>query len=258
MAALGVCGTAQAANYFSENFNSVTGLGANGMDVGANLEFYQDMTAMVANGDVTWASGLLDATGKQCNLHSYGSSTGVGGTHYLRTKDDDYNEVDFIASVLFSRNSADGSGVMFFGLGDGDNGGGYGEADDPMVALKMSEAGDQIAVVSPARNWNYALGASNISPNPAGALATPIFARMTWTAATEEVRVEVDEGNDGSFEFDMTLDASVYNGNNTNSRVFFGGRDTSWDNFSVSAIPEPTTVGLLLTGGAVLLRRRRK
>jgi len=262
VAALGLCSAAQAADWFSENFDAVTGVGANGKDVGANLEFYQDMTAMVANGDVTFASGLLDATGKQANLHSYGGSTGVGGTHYLRTLDADYNDVDFIAEVLFSRNSSDGSGVMFFGMGPGTNLGGYGEADDKMVSLKMSTAnGSEIAVVSNYRNWSYALGDSYIkNPAPANALATVMFARMTWTALTEEVRFEVDEGNDGSFEYDKTLDASVYVGTNTASSIFFGGRDTSWDNFTVSAvIPEPATLGLLLVGGvATVLRRRRK
>ena len=236
-------GTAQthAGLMFSENFDSNT--------LGANL--------VVAEGSVNVSGGKV------------GFPPGPGFYAGVYTTDTDYQTGDFLAQITVTVAPGADNNNLFFGLGRGlttpDPGDNFGNpASGPMVFIRHypMAGGNPINNLTLATNdeSNGGLGSGGgmgeiLNQNGVG----PGFG--TYTLQMEHIAGLV-QFSVNNVAFGPAVDVSSYDFTGQ-GRIFFGAAEDSsgsvtFDNFSIQAVPEPTSALLLLVSGAMLLLRRRR
>jgi hypothetical protein len=197
------------------------------------------LTAAPVNGSFggsIFENGYVRFTGQDTR----GDASG-GLRTFLRTVDDDYSSVDFVAEVTVTivPNSGSpnlGRNIAFFGLGTAESGA-FGEPDSAGIRLNVLPT-------------NFISGLSAVDggsnggsvPAPAGGDGTYRL-RMEWSACDETATFKIDKNYaGGAFVADYTLGAIDGSNNGfsaTNARLFIGGDwNTRFDDFSV-VVSEP-------------------
>jgi hypothetical protein len=171
------------------------------------------------------------------------------GRSYLRTIDDNYNSVNFIAEItvtMFNGKFFDGGdGIVFFGMGVGEPNPSFFNEPSVTPSLYMRPAPD---------NWHLGLvsvhdnGLQTHSLSDLAGTGTHRL-QMSWDAILQEMTFAIHKDfTGGPFVASSTFgtfDGSDNGFNATNSRIFFGGTSgTIFDDLTVqiSPVPEPTII----------------
>jgi hypothetical protein len=213
------------------------------------------------------ASGLpgpfLEQSGGSPLTFSGGAAVASGASRgYLRTVDDDYHLINFVAQVTVTiSDDTAGNATVFFGLGVGEPNPGNG--DEPSTNPNIYMAGFPTS---------FSGGGVKTQDNNAGQLFTAFShagtgthrLQMAWDSANQSMVFSIDRNYAGGpFVADTVFTAvnGTDNGfNSTNSRIFFGGSNSNggpaqFDD--VVVVPEATSLGMLLIGCILVLHRRR-
>ena len=172
-----VCSAAHAATFFDEDFNTLAGL------PGPNLE---------------------QALGGSAATFSSSNATFPGGSgadrSYLRTVDDDYNTVDFIAEVTVTVNST-ASGIIFFGFGQGDRLSSASQEPRSGSHIFMSGYPDDFAA------GRFGLVDNDIDTQyDADHVGTGTHRlRMTWDSTLEQLTLEIHQDYAGGLLFPVLV-----------------------------------------------------
>ncbi len=190
---------------------------------------------------------------------AFSITSGDSNRIYLGTNDTDYSTVDFTfeADVTIPNLGSPWS-IAFLGMGSSNaNGGFYGEPapDHSVIMALRPDEGDNGNLTSRDN------GGFNFIFNQIGLTTATQGMRMDWNATTKQATFLFDVGNDGTYDPALTfvVDGSDNGFDATNSQLFVGGGNgTTFDNISITTVPEPTSallgsLGLFLIGA----RRRR-
>jgi len=229
----------------------------------SHLDSYFTFTA--TSGDVfedfdnAAENGLHPALEDRAGSYTFSSdeAENTGGRDFIRTRATNYNEINFKAEVTYTLTETDGQNIPFFGLGDGKPD--PTEFSNPAPAFYLEglnlrieeDAGEGIpdSVVqlfsSPPGTGTHRLRIIKIDDDVTFALDAdyaggPFVSDESYTLSLSTIAPFLD---------------------NTNSRIFFGSQSddnaTVFDDFSLTVIPEPTGLAMLLAGLPALMRRRR-
>ena len=236
-------GTASAAVSFTEDFASNS--------IGSNF------TVTSTNGnlpDFSSGAAVFD-------------DTGDGGRSYIGTTSTDFALSDFIAQVTVTiPEGTDGADIGFFGLGAGLQGADFNSSfnepsSGPAVFVGPNPTDRNSAEVNVGDfNSGDVNGTSTGVPTLVLGSGTHRI-QLSYTSADQMLTFSADNDNDGSgFDtFSTTIDGSDNGFDGTNSRIFVGGANSvTFDDFSVTVVPEPSAVALLgFAFGGFVMRRRR-
>ncbi|QNN23247.1 LamG domain-containing protein [Planctomycetales bacterium ZRK34] len=181
----------------------------------------------------------------------------TAGRDFVRTRATDYNTVDFIAEVTYTRLDSTGPNIAFFGLGDGVPD--AGEFGNPYPALYLETQNLRI-------EQDAAFGSND---STVFALTEPGLGthRLQIIKLGDDITFAVDENyTGGPFVADQshTLSLSTVAPflNAANSRIFFGSENaasrTTFDDLVITTIPAPMALPAGLGLIAMMLLRRRK
>ena len=184
---------------------------------------------------------------------------------YIRTIESDYASVDFVLEATITSLGTGWWEAAYIGLGTGELGAFNEPTGGPFIGLEHG-ADDHSRWALRDGGWrNSAAEATGgaWSGDDSWTAGTHRV-RLTYTVADQQMYSEVDKDyTGGAFVADLT---SVWSSNGSddgfdasNAHIFFGaGNNTSFDDISVTVIPEPATFSLLVAfGGAMLFVRKR-
>jgi hypothetical protein len=226
-----VAGRLPAATLFSSDFSSST-LNSNLLDTTAGSPSFT-----IDSGSIHLIAG---------NPNALGNSRA-----YIRTVDSDYLNFTYTLQYTNANNS-----LSFIGIGAGTNGGPSNEPGGGSLNLRLHSPG-------------VSGGATNIAFN-GGNVAT--LAAIT-TVGTHEVVItrigslvtfSIDNlpGNTATIDLSLPANAAINTAIGSGSKLFFGAAQDfiRFDNLSITAVPEPTSVILCGTAtiGLFLFGRRRR
>jgi hypothetical protein len=228
---------------FSENFDS--------LEINENL---------IVPGDYAIANGGIGAKGLR--------------TDYIRTIGTSYNTIDFSMAITVNiDNNSDANGIAWIGIGSG--------LADPNWSYQPMNAG--YAGLEPLNWGGGGFGIDYVAvPSELGALVANGTAQ--WNAKTvstkplgNTVRLEMTKSGDSLlFSLDPNYNNFLFNPvysdsfsfsqnlpflDDKNSSLFFGsGNGSTFSNFSVTTLPEPSTYVLFGIGaiGMLMVLRRKK
>lgn len=197
------------------------------------------------------------------------SSAGPADRAYISTISGDYINADFVFEVTLN-SPFDSSSMMFVGLGSGLGNSSYGNEPQDSLYLRIHSP-DFIGGLDDNRGrvdvaTLTGSGPATILQQNFNALGTsPGTHRIRLTKANDALTFDLDKNYTGSFISDMSYTVADISTtapfiNGTNSQLFFGGAQTSasWDDFSLTQIPEPSRALLAGLGLTCLLIRRRR
>lgn len=181
-----------------------------------------------------------------------------GGRNFVATVATDYLNVDFVMNIDYTLAGGGGPGIVFFGFGSAvPNGSWFGTPADAFWAESRPsdfDAGDV--------QWSTMAGAGINPPEVTFATAFDGSHRFRIAKTGDSITLSIDIGANGTFDGSVTrsLAADLPFLNNTNSRLFFGteGGNATFDNLSITVVPEPGTSVLAGLAALGLLRRRRR
>jgi len=228
---------------FSENFDS--------LEINENL---------IVPSDYVIANGGIGAKGIR--------------TDYIRTIGTSYNTVDFSMAITVKiDNNSDANGIAWIGIGSG--------LADPNWSFQPMNAG--YAGLQPLNWGGGGFGLDYVTvPSELGALVANGGAQWNARAVSTKplgniVRLEMTKSGDSLlFSLDPNYNNLLFNPlysdsfsfsqnlpflNIKNSTLFFGsGKGSTFSNFSVTTLPEPSTYALFGIGaiGMLTLMRRKK
>lgn len=199
---------------------------------------------------------------------TFSSASGNDSRNYIRTVDTDYGTGNFIAEVTW-----DGLGVAFVGFGGG-NVGTFGTPDWD-VADSIWQGGISGSSASGAiQGTNIGRFDANIDSlsSPITGEANPVRLRIVYDNTGNTIQFLADNDFNGTFSADGQtglIDLSTIGGANyftepgDETRFFFGGGSfgtsgATFSDFSVTAVPEPSSSLLLLLGAFSLLNMRNR
>jgi hypothetical protein len=186
-------------------------------------------------------------------------TSGEGSRIYLGTTDTDYLGIDFVFEATVTM-AADTSpwGYAFFGMGNRDATGGFGEPGNQNLLGALDPSGNLRSRDNGADGGTAAI---------AEALTSGTHRlRMTWDSTTQQGLFQVDVNFTGTFtsDYSVSVNGSDNGFTSLNSRLLLGGGNgISFDDISVAAVivPEPASGLLGIVGAALsygMLRRWRR
>jgi hypothetical protein len=178
-----------------------------------------------------------------------------GGRDFVSTVATDYLNVDFVMNIDYTLAGGGGPGIVFFGIGSAvPNPSWFGTPSDSFWAESRPsdfDAGDV--------QWSTMAGAGINPPEVTFATASDGSHRFRIAKTGDSITLSIDIGANGTFDGSVTrsLSTDLPFLNATNSRLFFGteGGNATFDNLSITVVPEPGSGALAVLG---LLRRRRR
>lgn len=188
-----------------------------------------------------------------------------GTRRYITTVATDFNAVDFVFEVTYSVNSPSATQTPFIGFGSGEEDPNF--FFEPHTSIYLRQFPDDFAAGQ--LRLTISSGAQVPPNNPREITISGTTgpgngiyrARITKTGNL--VTLSEDEDYTGgiftpdySISRDMAADLAFLD--STNSRLFFGTQsaNTTFDNLSVTVVPEPSIGLLFLVGVAVTIRTR--
>lgn len=219
-----------------------------------------DSSGLNAFSNTAETAVVFDAAG----AHFGTGAPGDGGRNYLRTNDSDYATVGFAAEITFETTTDDQA--IFIGLGSGDT--------------ALFGTPDWSTQLSSASFWPETSNNKFVrfrTANDVNAFADTLVTggldpgthrfRITFTPATNQLLGEIDKNYaGGAFVADaVTLNSPTSTATlfapdgwpTEPSRIFFGGDDNAvFRNLTVTVVPEPATLAMLLLGLAAYFRPR--
>jgi hypothetical protein len=202
----------------------------------------------------------FDATGP----HFGASTPGDAGRNYVRTSDDDYATVSFVAEITIETTSEDQA--VFMGLGAGQTA----LFGTPDWSTQFSSASFWLDFSN--NTFTRFRTANDVNTfadtGITGGLDPGLHRfRMTFDPAANSLLGEIDKNYAGgpfvadavtnNFPIDTTTLFAADGWPSEDSRIFFGGDDGAvFRDLSITVVPEPGTVGLVLIGCVGLAARR--
>jgi hypothetical protein len=169
------------------------------------------------------------------------------GRSYLRTIDDDYNTVDFVAEItvtIFNGQFFDGGdGLVWFGMGIGEPNPSFFNGPSVIPCLFMRPSPDNFHSGVVVVNDN---GLETHFPTVLAGTGTHRL-QMSWDATLQEMTFAIHEDFAGG-PFVASISFGPFDGsdngyNATNSRIFFGGTSgTIYDDLAVQTSPPPPVI----------------
>lgn len=181
-----------------------------------------------------------------------------GGRNYVSTVDTDYLNVDFVLTVDYTLSGGGGPGIAIFGLGSAaPNPSWFGTPASSFWA--ESRPGDfDFGDVQ----WSTMDGFGNSPPEITFGNAGDGSHRFRIDKIGDNVTLSVDVGADGSYDGSVTksLSGDLPFLNSSNSLLFFGSEsgNATFDNLTITVVPEPGSSALAGLAVLGLLRHRRK
>lgn len=194
------------------------------------------------------------------------SQTTVTPRTYISTVATDFNAVDFDYQLTFTVGGGGGN-IAFFGIGSGQPNPDF--YDEPAAAFFLRQFPSSFS--SGQTGWTISSPTDPRNPSentfPSSGTGDGTYrARLLKSGTTLLLGIDANYAG-GPFAADFSVTKNLLTDlsflNSTNSTLFFGtaGTDTTFDNLSVAAVPEPSTCLMALAGvacsGLSIWRRRR-
>ena len=233
------CISANAATFFTEDFSDANSL------PGPNLQFSTDGDNATFDGSVaTFPAG----TGGPGNAYR----------SYLKTVDNDYQTVDFVAEITVTMNTTDYKSFSFFGMGVGEPLGAAFSNEPRTAPARFIRASPRPQFGNSTGLWNGS-GFTDADPNTAGTGTHRL--QISWDATLNQLTAAIHQNYAGGpFVASHTM-GPVSDPNFLGSGHIFFGSDNGVTFDDLSIVPEPTTAGLaflaLLAGLAIFRWRGR-
>jgi hypothetical protein len=227
----------------------------------AAVIFTEDFSDNMPNDDTSVAQMSLGPPGNHGTepstdfIDDFTITSGTDARIYLGTDDADYGAVSFVFEAELTVPNTDNAwAIAFMGMGST-----VPDADwyeEPIEHPHLIASADPRSNELVSRETNVS---TRVREHVGGDLSGNTHRmRMQWDSATREAIFQFDHNNDGTGIVGFTLDDTEHNldGNPTQLLVG-GGNGISFDNISVSIVPEPVSAMLLVLAGLGLLVRRR-
>ncbi len=177
--------------------------------------------------------------------------------NYVSTVATDYLNVDFTFTIDFTLAGGGGNGIALFGIGSATpNPSWFGTPGDSFWTESRPgdfDAGDV--------QWSTMSGFGINPLETTFATAGDGSHRFRMVKTGSSITMSLDVGANGTYDGSVTRTlAELPFLNSTNSRLFFGtqGGNATFDNLSITVVPEPGAALLAGLALPVLLRRRRR
>ncbi|WFB37282.1 PEP-CTERM sorting domain-containing protein [Kiritimatiellota bacterium B12222] len=233
--------------------------------------FTDDLTSLGSNLEISDTVGTDNAVTFSASGATFSAVAGNDSRNYIRTTDSDYMSGSYAAEVTWN-----GLGSAFYGIGGG-NVGTYGTPDWDIADslwVELSGSNDD----GPVQGTNPGRFSSSIAPFSGGVVgdnpSEPVRLRIEYDMTANTVTYLADNNYNGTFSADVfttAIDLSTIGGGTyftepgDESRFFFGGGSfgasgPTFSDFSITAIPEPSSVLMAVMGMGMLaftLRRKK-
>ena len=228
----------------------------------AATSFTEDFSGTTINSNLAAPSEFIFGP----NSSPIGTAQNPSGTRrYITTVATDFNTVDFVFEVTYTVGTPTAAQTPFIGFGSGAEDSNF--FFEPHTSIYLRQFPDDFesgqlrltissaAQIPPQNPPEYAL---SDTPGPGNGTHR---ARITKTGNIVTLS-EDEDYTGGVFTPDYATSRNITTDlaflNNTNSRLFFGVQsgNTTFDSLTVSVVPEPSSM-LLVVGGIALYSRRR-
>lgn len=225
----------------------IAGLAASTLPAGGAVSISENFNGATINSALTAASGwdFNGSANKTDNIRNFVSTVST-----------DYNTADFTFTIDFTLAGGGGPGIALFGIGSAaPNANWFGTPENAFWTESRPgdfDAGDV--------QWSIMSGAGTGPAETTFGTAGDGSHRFRIQKTGNSITMSIDVGANGTYDGSVTQTlAQLPFLNSSNSRLFFGtqGGNATFDNLTITVVPEPGTAALTGLALAGLLRRRR-
>ncbi len=216
-------------------------------------------TAAVSISENFNAATVSSALSAQAGWDFNGSANKTGGgRNFVATVDTDYLNVNFTLTIDYTLAGGGGPGIALFGIGSAvPNPSWFGTPGDAFWAESRPSDFDSGDV-----QWSTMAGQGTTPAENTFATASDGSHRFKIEKIGDSITMSIDIGANGTYDGSVTrnLTTDLPFLNNTNSRLFFGTEsgNATFDNLTLTVVPEPGSSAMAGLAALGLLRRRRR